>query len=178
MSNAWKCACATLESRWNWETHRFVVAPSGYYNGDFVCAAKQFYSGLIPNRSVGGWVSDCRNYTCSAMITATNKCTAHEPQSWCDHCVVHDLVRDTCSYSERDDLTLCPFFRQRTAKEWMRQVLDLKLPLLTAKGKVRPEARAAKRFFQISDADFDALIKKCIADRRAAVEAAKEGGAK
>lgn len=182
MSNAWKCACATLPGmRWNKFTRKFDPLRSGYYNSEFDCAAKKFFDGLIPNRSVGGWVSECRNFTCSAMDISKDECTRKKPEEWCNMCVVRARVTSACSFPQGDgDLTLCPFFRPRTVEEWRRLVIDLKLPFLTSKGTLRPEAKAAKRHFKLSNADFDALVKRLLADRaeaKAAFEDAKKGGA-
>lgn len=183
MSSAWKCACATLPfMRWNRFTRKFDPPTSGYYNSEFDCAAKKFFAGLIPNRSVGGWVSECRNSACSAMDICKGECTRKKPEEWCAMCVVRALVTSACSFPQCDgDLTLCPFFRPRTVEEWRRLVIDLKLPFLTSKGTLRPEAKAAKRHFKLSDADFEALVKRLLADRaeaKAAFEAAKKGGEK
>lgn len=167
MSNAWKCARATLpHMRWNPYTHKFDAPTAGYYNCEYDCAAKKFFDGIIPNRSVGGWVSECHNFTCSAMNIVKHECTCKKPDEWCAMCVVHARVMSVCSFSQGDgDLALCPFFRPRTVEEWRRLVIDLKLPFLTSKGTLRPEAKAAKRHFKLSDADFDALVKRLLADR-------------
>ena len=175
MSNAWKCACATLRHmRWNTYTHKLDAPTAGYYNEEYDCAAKKFFDGLIPNRSVGGWVDECRNFTCSAMNIFKAECTRKKPEEWCAMCVVRERVTSACSFPQGDgNLTLCPFFRPRTVEEWRRLVIDLKLPFLTSKGTLRPEAKAAKRHFKLNDADFDVLVKKLLADRAEAKAAAE-----
>lgn len=150
MSMAWKCACSKVF----WQKE-------GTYNSDYDCAAKKFFYGLFPNRSVGGWANECKNYECSARaeVNGKYKCTCKEAEEWCNQCIVKDTVFDKCSYND-DDIQLCPFFRQRTAEDWKQLAVMGRVPFINSKGNVRPEARKAKKYFKISDAEFDELVKK------------------
>ena len=165
-SRAWKCRCARLESRWI-RFHKFV-SPSGYYDEEYVCEAKKFFLPMIPGMRVGGWKGDCENNDCTSNIGF--KCQHGDDDAWCDMAIVparDDQRAEGCTCS----VDHCPFFRPRTADEWMSAVRCGEVPFLTRKGTLRPEAKVAKGYFALSDEVFDGLVEEMKARSK------KQGGA-
>ena len=164
-SRAWRCRCARLEPRWI----RFVRfhIPSGYYDGDYVCEAKKFFLPMIPGMRIGGWKGECENRDCTSHDCG--RCQHGDDDAWCDMAIVparNDKVADGCTCS----VDYCPFFRPRTADEWMSAVRCGEVPFLTRKRTLRPEAKVAKRYFALSDEVFNGLVDEMRARSK------KEGG--
>ena len=156
-SDAWKCRCATLNLDWDRRTY-----PAGLYNQDYTCEAKSFFTSLLNLQvfsRVGGWVSDCKNTSCSSFEFEgkCKGCTSKDKNDWCDQCISVKLPtyigRCTCKPE------FCPFFKERKFDEWKSLALEGKVPLINTKGGIRAEAKAAKRLFGISDDDFAKIVK-------------------
>ena len=155
-SRAWKCRCARLESRWIRFTNLFV-SPNGYYDEEYVCEAKKFFLPMIPGMRVGGWKGDCENRDCTSH--SCFRCQHGEDDAWCDMAIVsarNDQKAEGCTCS----IDHCPFFRPRTANEWIQAVKNDEVPFLTRKGTLRSEAKVAKRYFALSDEVFDGLVSE------------------
>lgn len=175
ISDAWKCRCATLEFNWERGTR-----PAGKYNQDYECEAKKFFTSLL-NRQVfsrvGGWVRDCRNFSCSSfeLEGKCEGCMSKDKDSWCDQCISVKLPQyaDRCTCKTE----FCPFFKERKFDEWKSLALKGQVPLINSKGGLRAEAKAAKRLFGISDEDFAKIVKarmRILEDLKAAVKAETE----
>lgn len=156
MSKAWKCRAATLEPDWN--VKRGHLRPAGYYDEDFTCAAKDFFRPMIPQTRVGGWKKFCINRECTCYDHCKKGCTCEDSETgWCEMAIADvcgsNAKRCTCNPD------LCPFFRARTKAEWRKAALCYEVPLLTDKGSIRGEAIAAKRYFGMTDEEFDGVVK-------------------
>lgn len=152
---AWKCRCATLEMDYS---HTPPKRPIGDYDTSYSCKAKNFFMSMIgENKRVGGWSDNCLNWRCSGYKSGGG-CAIHNETEWCDQCFWIDRQRSEYAYNCVGNVELCPFFKERTAEEWMRLVMKNKVPLINRNGKVRPEGLAAKRHFKISDDDFARLV--------------------
>lgn len=151
MSDAWKCKCATLSWYGDGTGRRY----SGEVNADYMCEAKRFFTSMMSRDVVtGGWARNCRNFTCEAY--SDGKCTAHGRDEWCHQCIWSPSkpYADRCTC----DPEHCPFFKARTAAEWMKESMYGAVPLLTRNGTLRQEAKAAKRHFKLSDGDLELAV--------------------
>lgn len=154
MSDAWKCKRAAL--RIQYRTKRMKVSfPKGYYNSEYNCAGKNFFEPMLPKRRIGGWKIDCENHSCSGYDPILSRCKDKDWESgWCKMAEIDDrpyFDKCTCEISQ------CPFFKRRTADEWIESVRLEEVPFMTRTGKLRQEAKTAKNFFGISNEVFDAL---------------------
>lgn len=155
MSDAWKCKCAALRIQYG-AKHGKVSFPTGYYNSEYNCAIKNFFEPMLPNRRIGGWKHDCENYFCTGYDSVLRRCKDKDWESgWCKMAEVDDRPywHDKCTC----EISQCPFFKKRTADEWVESVRREEVPFMTRTGKLRQEAKTAKNFFGISNEVFDAL---------------------
>lgn len=143
-SKAWKCRCARL------------IRGRGRWGTDYNCEVKQFFLPMLPYERVGGWKKECCNFRCSSRYNG--EC---EPgnNTWCDMALVravdwHYAAGCTCPVDH------CPFFRPRTADEWMSAVRHGEVPFLTRNGTLCQEAKNAKNYFALSDEVFDGLVEE------------------